>query len=313
MNFERVPPVPSAQELLDVAFRRAREHAQSEKRMGTLVEIIRQKEAVKFDVMHDRLVSTLDKTMHSLPETMKLPPFYQQLMEITLDVPQFKKSCGALNWAIQKLKAFHSVYSRKLHQARNQQILSQVSKEGYGRIASIIKQIKGNLAYLEQCRRILKSYPDVKEMFTVCIYGFPNVGKTTLLNRLTGRTAEVASYAFTTKSINAGYFTVDGKMIQVLDVPGTLARPEKMNNIEKQAELVRTDLANVVVYVFDLTETSGYTTEKQEELFKRLGSEKPVLVYVSKTDLTENKVMKGFKQEYYSVDELKEKIVEMVK
>lgn len=313
MNFERVPPVPSAQELLDVAFRRAREHAQSEKRMGTLVEIIRQKEAVKFDVMHDRLVSTLDKTMHSLPETMKLPPFYQQLMEITLDVPQFKKSCGALNWAIQKLKAFHSVYSRKLHQARNQQILSQVSKEGYGRIASIIKQIKGNLAYLEQCRRILKSYPDVKEMFTVCIYGFPNVGKTTLLNRLTGTTAEVASYAFTTKSINAGYFTVDGKMIQVLDVPGTLARPEKMNNIEKQAELVRTDLANVVVYVFDLTETSGYTTEKQEELFKRLGSEKPVLVYVSKTDLTENKVMKGFKQEYYSVDELKEKIVEMVK
>ena len=100
----------------------------------------------------------------------------------------------------------------------------------------------------------MRTYPDVKEMFTVCIYGFPNVGKSTLLNKLTTSKATVAAYAFTTKEINAGYFTVEDKKIQVFDVPGTLARENKMNYIELQAELVVKELADIIIYVFDVSE-----------------------------------------------------------
>ena len=152
----------------------------------------------------------------------------------------------------------------------------------------------------------------MKEMFTVCLYGFPNVGKTTVLNKLTGTKAEVAAYAFTTKSINAGYFTLDGEKIQVLDVPGTLAREEKMNLIELQAELVLQELANLIVFVFDLSEQGGYSIEKQEKLLKKLekmDKSKRVLIYVSKSDLISEEELGEFKHKHFTLEEIKEQIV----
>lgn len=160
----------------------------------------------------------------------------------------------------------------------------------------------------------MRTYPDVKEMFTVCIYGFPNVGKTTLLNKLTGTKAEVAAYAFTTKSINSGYFTINEAKVQVLDVPGTLAREEKMNNIELQAELVRKELASVIIYVFDLSEQAQYAVKRQEQLFRKLGKEKKVLVYFSKMDLMEADSLADYVKKYKPLDvvKLKEKIGKLV-
>ena len=134
----------------------------------------------------------------------------------------------------------------------------------------------------------MKTYPDVKEMFTICLYGFPNVGKTTLLNKLTGTKAEVAVYSFTTKTINAGYFSVNGKKVQVLDVPGTLAREEKMNNVELQAELVKNELADVIVYVFDLSGQNRFAVEEQVKLFETLKGK--VLVYFSKMDVIDDDI-----------------------
>ncbi|MEK6846138.1 MAG: GTPase, partial [Nanoarchaeota archaeon] len=235
-------------------------------------------------------------------------PFYVQLLQLTLDFPEFKKSFGALTWAIGKISFFHRQYVSKLNRESDRFRVGVISREYYGRISSVLKQIESNLKYLEESRRIMKTYPDVKEMFTVCVYGFPNVGKTTLLNKLTGTKAAVANYSFTTVTINAGYFKMNGTDIQVLDVPGTLDRPEKMNLIEKQAELVLQELADVIVFVFDLSDHCGYSVNEQEKLLETVGKSKKVLVYVSKQDLTEKKVLDGFKHKHYSVGELKKEI-----
>ena len=157
----------------------------------------------------------------------------------------------------------------------------------------------------------MRTYPDIKDLPTVCIYGFPNVGKSTLLNKLTKTKAEVAAYAFTTKSINAGYATIKSKKIQFLDVPGTLARKDKMNLIERQADLVLDDLADIIIYVFDLTETCGFSFKEQEMLFKKLGKRK-VLVYLSKQDLMDEGKISEFKVKHYSLKELKENIGKLV-
>lgn len=154
----------------------------------------------------------------------------------------------------------------------------------------------------------MKTYPDIKEMFTVCIYGFPNVGKTTLLNKLTGTTAKVAAYAFTTVTINSGHMKLAGETIQVLDVPGTLARKEKMNLIELQADLVLKELASVIIYVFDISEYGGYSVKKQEQLLQNLKKDKRLLVYISKTDLVEPSVVQQFNYKHYSFEQLKEEI-----
>ena len=307
MNFQNIPPVDASNHFLDLAFRKAREKGKMKKLGGNWLQIIRQKECLKLDVVKEVIVPRLKKILESFPDSNVMSEFYLQLMDLTLEYPQYKKSLGAVNWAIGKIRGVHKEYVSKIIKCKERDVIKALSKQFYGRLASILKQIDINLHYLESCRKAMRSYPDVKDMFTVCIYGFPNVGKTTLLNKLTGTKAKVASYAFTTTGVNAGYFKVKDQKIQVLDVPGTLARAEKRNDVELIAELVLKQAANIVIYVFDLSEYCGFSVKNQEQLFKNIGK-KNVLIYLSKIDLVKADVLKEFKHKHYSLEDIQEKI-----
>jgi len=307
MNFEKLPPVENSKVLLDIAFRKAREKEKQKKLEGSWLQIIKRKESLKLDIVKDDIVSKLEKILSQFPQTEVLPHFYIRLMKLTLEFGDLKKSLGAVNWASRRIRMLHKEYIGKINRTPEQPQIRRASTEFYGRVSSTLKQIDVNLKYLEESRKIMRTYPDIKDMFTVCIYGFPNVGKSTLLNKLSSTKAKTAAYAFTTKTINAGYMTVDGVKIQVLDLPGTLARAEKMNNIEMQAELVLEELAKVVIFVFDVSGSSGYPLDKQIQLFKKVKDKKP-LVYVSKTDLPGGLPEKDFPYKYLTLDELKEEL-----
>ncbi|MBU0457215.1 MAG: GTPase [Nanoarchaeota archaeon] len=312
MNFQNIPPVENSKYFLDLAFSKAREKGKSKNLKGNWLQIIRIKESLKLDIIKDTIVPRLEKILHTFPGTADLPQFYIKLIRLTLDYSQLKKSFGAVNWAIKRIRSLQKEYVGNITRTKERDKIKDLSKQFYGRVSSTLKQIDPNLKYLEESRKIMKNYPDIKEMFTVCIYGFPNVGKTTLLNKLTKTKAKTAEYAFTTISINAGYIAKDNIKVQVLDVPGTLARKEKMNIIELQAELVMTDLANLIIYVFDLSGHGGYSIREQEQLLKelnQLGLKDKILIYVSKTDLPEGKPKEDFKHKYHSLEELKEKVI----
>ncbi len=70
----------------------------------------------------------------------------------------------------------------------------------------------------------------------VCILGFANSGKSTLLKNLTGASPEISGYAYTTTRPEVGMMDYMGAKVQMVEIPATF-RPEDLS-ICRSAELV---------------------------------------------------------------------------
>jgi nucleolar GTP-binding protein len=293
MNFQNIEPVNKSSFYLDVAIQRGMKHANSltiKVRDDDKRALIKERERVK--VVRDSLVKSFMSVVNSFPGIDGLPEFYLELCKNSFDVDEVKKSLSTISWASRKIGELERDFAKKVRGKSKSEIIS-AKKSFFGRISSIVKRLSTKFDLLEGVRRIMLTFPDIKDdLFTVCISGFPNVGKSTLLSKITTSKPEIGSYAFTTKSLNTGYFKHNFESIQVIDVPGSLNRFDHMNNVEKQAYLAIRYLANLVVFVYDLTEP--YSIEEQDALFSNTSSlGKDVIVYFSKVDLIgEDKIIK---------------------
>ncbi|MBN2052717.1 50S ribosome-binding GTPase [Candidatus Woesearchaeota archaeon] len=305
MSFQDIKRIEKSQTYLDIAIRRGlKKKSQGHKRLD--LKKGQHESLMSINMMNDNLSSKLDEIIKNFPHMDNLNEFYSELLKVTLDYSELKKALGSVSWARKKIAEVARDCKKNIREARSFERLDKIKSGFIGRVSSIMRKISEPLQELEKARQAMYDYPVLKtDLFTVCIAGFPNVGKTTLLSKLTTSTPDIQAYAFTTKQLNLGYAEMKGQKIQFIDTPGTLARPEKMNNIEKQAYLAIKYVADLVVYIFDLTEP--YPLEDQKKLLEIIRQfRKQIIIYLSKTDILENNKVEEFCKEMPAITDIAE-------
>lgn len=134
--------------------------------------------------------------------------------------------------------------------------------------------------------------------FTVAIVGRPNVGKSTLFNRLLEqRKAIVDDVSGVTRDRQYGVADWNGKTFNVIDTGGFVAKTDDVFEIEiKKQVRIAMDEANLIVFVVDTV--TGITGQDEDMTMLLRKSTKPVLLVVNKVDNSERALMAT---EFYSL------------
>jgi small GTP-binding protein len=118
----------------------------------------------------------------------------------------------------------------------------------------------------------------------VGLIGFPSVGKSTLLTKLTGTFSEAAGYEFTTLTCVPGMFTYKGAKIQVLDLPGIIEGAKDGKGRGRQVISVAMT-CSLILIVLDASKplTHKRIIEKELESFGiRLNKKSPNIIIQKK-------------------------------
>ena len=286
MNFQNLQSVETANWYIDNAFKAGNKLANKQFEMSKFHKPtdMNRIEAERLFAMSDFLKEHFEKIIHGFPNFDNLADFYRELSKLHFDIDEVKKALAKLQWCVMQVKKLAKEYAGKVKRSDSPAQSKSIKTMFFGRMASVIKHIKNELLVLEHARHIMKEFPHIKtDCFTVCIAGFPSVGKSTLLSQVTSAKPKIAAYEFTTLQPNMGYVTLRHESVQFIDIPGTLHR-EKMNPVEEQAHLALKYLADVVVAVVD--PTWSYPEEIQRKLLASLKEyDKDFIIYLSKTDL----------------------------
>nr|WCZ58566.1 developmentally-regulated GTP-binding DRG-1 [Andalucia godoyi] len=89
------------------------------------------------------------------------------------------------------------------------------------------------------------------------LIGFPSVGKSTLLNKMTSARSEVAAYEFTTLTCVPGTFAYKGAKFQLLDLPGIIEGAKDGKGRGKQVIAVART-CSVIWMVLDATRSLNF-------------------------------------------------------
>lgn len=109
---------------------------------------------------------------------------------------------------------------------------------------------------------------------TVLLVGFPSVGKSTLINRLTNAQSKTADYDFTTLDVIPGMLEYNSAKIQLLDIPGMIMGASKGRGKGKQILSVIRN-ADLILLVIDDEHQLDAVREELHSAGFRLDRHKP--------------------------------------
>jgi nucleolar GTP-binding protein len=231
----------------------------------------------------------LGTILQDFPRLNDIHPFYADLCNTLYDRDHYKLALGQINTARSLVDAVSRDMIRMIKYGDSAYRCKSLKRAALGRMCTILKRQKASLAYLDEVRKHLSRLPALDpNTRTLLMCGFPNVGKSSFMNKITRGNVDVQPYAFTTKSLFVGHCDYRYLRWQVIDTPGILDHPlEERNTIEMQAIIALAHLTCSVLYFIDVAEQCGYTIEQQCSLFrsiKPLFANKQLILVVNKVD-----------------------------
>ncbi|KOO31744.1 nucleolar gtp-binding protein 1 [Chrysochromulina tobinii] len=289
-NFKKIETVPTAADFIDVVLSKTQRKTPTVVHPGYNIVRIRQFYMRKVKFTHTAYSEKLTQILTDFPRLDDIHPFYADLINVLYDRDHFKLALGQMNIARQLIDRVGRDYAKLLKYGDSLYRCKTLKRAALGRMCTIMKRQKGALEYLEQVRRHMMRLPSIDPTTrTIIVAGYPNVGKSSFVNKVTRANVEVQPYAFTTKSLYVGHMDHKYMRWQVIDTPGVLDKPlEERNTIEMQSITALAHLHCCVLYVVDISEQCGFSIQQQVALFdsiRPLFHNKPLVVAINKIDV----------------------------
>ena len=291
--FSKIGSVPLADELIDIAFGRASKVMAVLPRALPPLTKARRREVARMKEAGQTFVEKLTKIVKEFPILNEIHPFYYELVDVTVGVGSLKKSLAALNWAANMISNLSSRNLDKVRWVANTRDAANLRRSAYGRMASVIFQIKKDLNFLKEASAKLRALPSIEtKLITIVVAGYPNVGKSTFVKQVSTAKPKIDNYPFTTKEIILGHRETAFGRCQIIDTPGLLDRPlSERNRLELQAIIALKHLAHTIIFIADPSETCGYPLNYQLNLYHEVSegfADIPFVKVLNKVDLVDS-------------------------
>ena len=148
---------------------------------------------------------------------------------------------------------------------------------------------------------------ELKVIADVGLVGFPNVGKSTLLSRVTNAQPKIANYHFTTLSPNLGVVDLDGDGFVIADIPGLIEGASE--GVGLGLDFLRhIERTKVIIHMVDAASVEGrdpiadiYAINKELEAYNPEIAARPQVIAANKIDAiwdTENDPIERIRLEF---------------
>lgn len=143
-----------------------------------------------------------------------------------------------------------------------------------------------------QPARTLELILELKMIADVGLVGFPNVGKSTFLSRVTNAKPKIANYHFTTLSPNLGVVDVDGTNgFVIADIPGLIEGASEGAGLGHEF-LRHIERTRAIIHIVDASSSEGrdpvqdvYAINRELKEYNEEIASRPQIIAANKTDI----------------------------
>ncbi len=286
--FEKISGLLRIEEIEDIALKRASKGALKIPFSKGRSFTARKREAERIKILSTALSRYLRIAVRIGEAYEGAEEFYRRLGDL-ISPNGVIEATVRLRGSLKVLDALRDKYLRRLKKRVTAKKASQIRREAYGRMVSVLKRRRKEIELLRSLWEKMRKLPSIDSRTpTVVVAGAPNVGKSSLVVAISTARLDVAAYPFTTKEISVGHIRRGMETVQVIDTPGLLDRPMKERNVvEQKAILCLEHIAHQILYLFDPSPEKYYSLNEQLNIYLEIKSsfEIPVVPIINKIDL----------------------------